>query len=219
MTPRQLAIIAALAAAVGAGAYVSLRHSRDTPPPPVATQTDHAAAPAKLAATLPNFTLADRDGKQRSLADWPNRSLIVNFWATWCGPCRKEIPLLKTLQRDHAGEGFQVIGVAVDFRDAVLEYARQMQIDYPLLIGEQEALDAASSFGIEAFGLPFTVFSDAQGRVVAAHMGELTAEEADLILGAIRQVNSGTQTLEQARATIEAGLAAIKARSGPAAAA
>lgn len=223
MTSRGLALIAALAAAVGAGAYAYLRGGQGPVTAPAITSVtkpaEQATAPAKLAATLPNFTLADRDGKQRSLADWPNRSLIVNFWATWCAPCRKEIPLLKTLQREHGAEGFQVIGVAVDFRETVLDYAKQMQIDYPLLIGEQEALDAASAFGIEAFGLPFTVFSDAKGRIVAAHMGELTAEEAALILGAIRQVNAGAQTLEQARAAIEAGLAALKARSGPAAAA
>ena len=87
----------------------------------------------------------------------------MNFWATWCAPCRREIPLLERLQSEHAADGFQVVGIAVDFRDKVLAYADEMKIDYPLLIGEQEALDAAAAFGVEMVGLPFTVFTDAPG--------------------------------------------------------
>jgi thiol-disulfide isomerase/thioredoxin len=169
------------------------------------------AAPSQLAETLPAFQLADRDGTMRSLSDWPDQSLIVNFWATWCAPCRREIPLLQKLQREHAAEHFQVIGVAVDFRDKVLAYADEMRIDYPLLIGEQEALDAASSFGIEAVGLPFTVFSDRRGRIVTAHLGELTESEAALILEAIRQVNAGKRSPQQARKELDAALAALPA--------
>ena len=146
----------------------------------------------------------------RSLKDdWAGKALIVNFWATWCAPCRREIPLLKQLAADHAGENFQVIGIAVDFRDKVLAYAKEMQIDYPMLIGEQEALDAAAAFGVDALGLPFTIFTDTGGRVIALHMGELTAAEAAIILGAVREVNAGRADPAQARATIEAGLAAL----------
>ncbi len=146
----------------------------------------------------------------RSLKDdWTGKALIVNFWATWCAPCRREIPLLKQLAVDHAGENFQVIGIAVDFRDKVLAYAKEMQIDYPMLIGEQEALDAAAAFGVDALGLPFTIFTDTGGRVIALHMGELTAAEADIILSAVREVNAGRSEPAQARTAIEAGLAAL----------
>lgn len=200
-----LVIVAAVAAGV---ATYMLRQPAVVEPPagPFAEP-----APSRLAETLPSFQLADRDGKMRSLADWPGQSLIVNFWATWCAPCRREIPLLQKLQKEHAAEHFQVIGVAVDFRDKVLSYADEMQIDYPLLIGEQEALDAASSFGIEAVGLPFTVFSDRRGRIVTAHLGELTESEAALILDAVRHVNSGKRSPQQARKELEAALAALPA--------
>jgi thiol-disulfide isomerase/thioredoxin len=140
----------------------------------------------------------------------------VNFWATWCAPCRREIPLLEKIQAEHGAEGFQVIGIAADYRDKVLAYADEIGLDYPLLIGEQEALDAAASFGVEAVGLPFTVFSDKQGRIVAAHLGELTEPEAEIFLGAVRQIDAGSLSPEQARGEIEAALARLPPESnGP----
>jgi thiol-disulfide isomerase/thioredoxin len=202
-----LVAVAVTAMAAGAALYLSRSRPVPTPVPPAATQaTPPVAAPVEL---LPQFQLADRTGQLRSLADWQGKALIVNFWATWCAPCRREIPLLRQLARDHAAEGFQVIGIAVDFRDKVLAYADEMQIDYPLLIGEQEALDAAAAFGVEAVGLPFTVFSDRQGRIVTSHLGELTAAEADIILGAVREVDAGRLTPAAARGDIKAALAAL----------
>jgi len=191
-----------MAAGVGLFFYRQQSAAPTAPLPP-------PAPPSALAATLPEFQLADRDGQMRRLQDWPDRSLIVNFWATWCAPCRREIPLLQQLQRDHEEEGLQVIGIAVDFRDKVLAYADEMGIDYPLLIGEQEALDAAAAFGVTTVGLPFTVFSDRQGRVVLAHLGELTAAEAGIILDAVRRVNAGSVSPETARHEAEAALAAL----------
>jgi len=191
-----------MAAGVGLYFYRQQSAAPTAPLPP-------PAPPSALAATLPEFQLADRDGQMRRLQDWPDRSLIVNFWATWCAPCRREIPLLQQLQRDHEEEGLQVIGIAVDFRDKVLAYADEMGIDYPLLIGEQEALDAAAAFGVTTVGLPFTVFSDRQGRVVLAHLGELTAAEAGIILDAVRRVNAGSVSPETARHEAEAALAAL----------
>ena len=199
--------VAGLAGAVAFYAYEQLKARTAAPPAPAAE-----AAP-QLVETLPQFQLADRDGQVRSLQDWPDRALIVNFWATWCAPCRREIPLLQQLQRDHADEGFQVIGIAVDFRDKVLAYADEMQIEYPLLIGEQEALDAAAAFGVATVGLPFTVFSDRRGRIVTAHLGELTAAEADLILDSVRRVDAGETTPADARVALQAALAALPAPS------
>jgi len=199
-----IVVIAVSAMVAGAAFYLF----RKQPPAPVAAPGPEVAA-AQLVATLPGFLLADRDGQMKSLRDWPDRALIINFWATWCAPCRREIPLLQQLQHDHGPEGFQVIGIAVDFRDKVLAYADEMKIAYPLLIGEQEALDAAAAFGVEAVGFPFTVFSDRQGRVVTAHMGELTAAQASLILDAVRQVDSGSTSPEAARAGLEVALAGL----------
>lgn len=209
MKTATLAAVVAVAAVAGAGAYFFFdRASLDTPPAAGAPEAA-AGQTAQLVATLPHFTLTDRDGQPRSLHDWPGKALIVNFWATWCAPCRREIPLLQQLQRDHGDEGFQVIGIAVDFRDKVLAYADEMQIDYPLLIGEQDGLDAAAAFGVPTVGFPFTVFSDRHGRVVTTHFGELTAAEADLILDAVDRVDAGEVTPEQARTALQTALAAL----------
>ena len=215
MNSRTLIVIAALAGLAGAAGYYLVVKPRATTPTVAEarapTTIEPAAAPKmQLAAVIPEFKLVDREGVPRSLKDdWQGKALIVNFWATWCAPCRREIPLLNKLAADRAGENFQVVGVAIDFRDKVLDYAKQMQIDYPLLIGEQDALDAAAAFGVDAVGLPFTIFTDTGGRVIALHMGELTADEAAIILGAVGEVNAGRTDPAQARQAIAAALAAL----------
>jgi thiol-disulfide isomerase/thioredoxin len=217
MNRRSLIVVAALAGLAGAAGYYYVIKPRATNPAavevpaPAATTTDPATTQkTQLAAVIPEFKLADSEGTLRSLKDdWQGKALIVNFWATWCAPCRREIPLLNRLAADRAGDNFQVVGIAIDFRDKVLAYAKEMQIDYPMLIGEQDALDAAAAFGVDAVGLPFTIFTDTSGRVIALHMGELTADEADLILGAVSDVNSGQTDPVQARQAIAAALAAL----------
>jgi thiol-disulfide isomerase/thioredoxin len=217
MNRRSLIVIAALAGLAGAAGYYFVIKPRSTASAavealsPAATTIDPAAAPTtQLAAVIPEFKLADSDGTLRSLQDdWKGKALIVNFWATWCAPCRREIPLLNQLAADRAKDNFQVVGIAIDFRDKVLAYAKEMRIDYPMLIGEQDALDVAAAFGVDAVGLPFTIFTDTSGRVVALHMGELTAAEADLILSAVSDVNAGHTDPAGARQAIATALAAL----------
>jgi thiol-disulfide isomerase/thioredoxin len=204
------------AGCAGAAAYFLFGRPATAPDPvpaeprTVPAATAPADATARLAATVPHFELVDRAGQRRSLGHWQGKALVVNFWATWCAPCRREIPLLRQIARERADQGFEVIGIAVDYRDKVLAFADEMKIEYPLLIGEQDALDAAAAFGVEAIGFPFTIFTDTHGRVVAAHMGELDAAEAALILDEVAEVNAGRQTPAKARRRIEAELAALQ---------
>ena len=174
-----------------------------------------AAAGDALPTRLPDFTLGDLDGKPRSILSWPGKSMIVNFWATWCAPCRREIPLLSELQKQHGAEGFQVVGVAVDIREDVVKYAQEIGIDYPVLIGEQDGLDAVNKFGQGSIGFPFTVFTDNQGRIVLFHLGEIRKEQADVLFGAVRDVNSGKLTPAAARVVAAKQLAALPAEPSP----
>jgi peroxiredoxin len=172
-----------------------------------------ASPPVKIPDRLPDFSLKDRDGNATSINAWSGKSLVINFWATWCAPCRREIPLLKTLYGEWAARDVAVVGIAVDHRDQVLAYARQLGIPYPLLIGEQDALDAAAAFGVESPAFPFTVFTDRRGEVVALYMGELHKAQADLILGVVETLNQDLVGLGEARRSIAAGLQALRGPS------
>jgi thiol-disulfide isomerase/thioredoxin len=162
--------------------------------------------PSKIPDRLPQFSLADRAGKPTSIASFGNKSLIINFWATWCAPCRSEIPLLGTLHSEWAGREVSVVGIAVDYRDKVLEFADRFKIGYPLLIGEQDALDAAAAFGVESPVFPFTVFTDRRGEVVALFIGELHRPQAELILAQVQNLNKELIQLPAARRAITEGL-------------
>jgi thiol-disulfide isomerase/thioredoxin len=161
--------------------------------------------------TLPDFALATVAGPPRPLSSFTQPALVVNFWATWCAPCRCEIPLLKSLRAERGAAGVEVIGVAVDFRDDVLRYAREIGIDYPLLIGEQDGLEAARAFGMDLV-LPFTVFADQRRRIVALKVGELHADEAGFILDIVAEVNAGRLELAAARTAIAAKLRLLAGR-------
>ena len=167
--------------------------------------------PPKIPDRLPQFSLEDRAGKATSIGSFDGKSLIINFWATWCAPCLREVPLLERLHAEWAGRGFSVVGIAVDHRDKVLEFADRFKIGYPLLIGEQDALEAAAAFGVETPVFPFTVFTDRRGEVVALFIGELHQPQADLILSEVQSLNSGLVQLPAARRAIEAGLRALMA--------
>jgi len=200
--------IAAVALLAAAGGFTFYQLSRTSE---VATSSADTAADTAAPAPssepgpvthVPEFSLQNRDGQPQSIRSWPGKSLIVNFWATWCAPCRKEIPLLMEIAKDEADNGFQLVGIAIDFRDDVIKYADEVKIDYPLLIGEQDGLAAADAFGVPSAGLPFTVFSDTQGRIVTTFIGELTRAKADLILSAVKRVNAGELEPDAAKAHI-----------------
>lgn len=200
-------LVACIAVAMG---FFAAKFWRAQNPAPVYETVTAPPAARPPVLTLPEFSLQNRAGKLQSSHSWPNKSLVLNFWATWCAPCRREIPLLMKLQKDHAAEGVQVVGIAVDFRDEVLKYADTMKIDYPLLIGEQDGLQAVDAFGIEAVGFPYTVFTDAKGNIVTTHIGELHQEQADLILSTIKRVNQGEVTVGVARTELTSALSNLK---------
>lgn len=173
-------------------------------------------APRPIPDIVPDLKLPDLSGQQRSLRGFLGHPLIVNFWATWCAPCRREMPLLQRLGHAYRGEGLTIVGIAVDFRSAVADYVRRQPVDYPLLIGEDSGLAAAEQFGMQMV-LPFSAFADANGRIIAVKVGELHREEADYILDTMRALAAGRMSLPDARAAITQRLRELsieRARSG-----
>ena len=236
---RKLALVAAVAAAVAAGWAGQRLHSAYAPRTAgrgVAVPAGEASAPtaadvrasaADLAANareglgsaikiperLPQFTLNGLDGKPASLEPLHGRSLIINFWATWCAPCRQEIPLLQEVDATWRARNFSVVGIAVDHRADVARFAARLKIAYPLMSGEQDALDVAAAFGVVDPAFPFTVFTDDRGRVVALYLGELREPQIRLILAVVQDLNADKILLPAAQLKIKHGLQAIAANN------
>ena len=162
-------------------------------------ETTEVAATIKYVETLPEFSLENINGEQQSILSWPDKALLVNFWATWCAPCLREIPLLSEYQANNENLSFQVVGIAVDQADSVKAFINNMGVNYPTLIGQSDAMDAAASFGVEFFGLPFSVFTDTEGQILGVHTGELHAGDLDELMSVLKDLASGTIDLDDAR--------------------
>jgi thiol-disulfide isomerase/thioredoxin len=134
-------------------------------------------AAAKAAEQRPDLAFKDLDGKPHKLSEWDGKLVLLNFWATWCAPCLKEIPLLVEAQSLHAARGLQVVGVAVDEIEPVRSFAQRLKINYPLLAGGPEVYDAMHDLGAELEALPFSVLIAPDGRIVARASGDLSASE------------------------------------------
>jgi thiol-disulfide isomerase/thioredoxin len=204
----------ALAAGYLSSRYLGPAPKRVAPAAPVAAGPPAAAAAPSIPDTRPEFSLTDSTGRKRSISEWDGRPLLINFWATWCPPCRREIPLLNALRREYGPRGFEVVGIAVDFRDDVLAYMKSTPIDYPMLIGEQDGIDVAAAFGITDLYYPFTVFTDRRGRIVTVKIGELHQAEANSILSTVSAVDAGWLDIDAARVRIRADLNAIAQNKG-----
>jgi thiol-disulfide isomerase/thioredoxin len=219
---------AVLVVIVGIWAGVRVHSSRSSSPagvgipvpvgeasPPIQSDlvAESVRPPAKIPERLPEFSLGDLQGKSTPIGTWSGKSLIINFWATWCAPCRREIPLLEGLSAEWGNRGVQVVGIAVDHLDAVARYAHELAIGYPILVGEQDALDVATSLGFDSPVFPFTVFTGRRGEVVALYVGELHRPEANLILSVVRNLDQDRIELKEARRAIAAGLQALGAHT------
>ena len=151
----------------------------------------------------PSFALPDLEGTPRDFSEWDGSHRLLNFWATWCAPCRREIPLLKTFQDQHGEAGFQVLGIAVDFPEQVEKYAVEAEFNYPVLIGEQDAMAVAESSGIEFIGMPFTMFVTRDGEYVGAYIGELHQSHLDDVVNILTRLDKGEISKDEARGAFE----------------
>jgi thiol-disulfide isomerase/thioredoxin len=134
---------------------------RNTPPQPSSVQPSH----------LLEVAFSDLSGMPHPLSEWKGKVVVVNFWATWCAPCREEIPAFSQLQAEYGGQGLQFIGIAIDEADAVESFRASVPINYPLLMGEAGGAAYARSLGNSFDVLPFSAVFDRNGVLVHAHPG------------------------------------------------
>lgn len=190
------ALVALMAGALFYAARIPVQSS-----PPPAHDTLSAGTPEGV--THPSFSLPDVSGTPHELSEWQGKNRILNFWATWCAPCRREIPLLKAFQDEQRGNGFQVIGIAVDFPEPVARYAEAAEFNYPILVGEQDAMALAESSGVEFVGLPFTMFVASDGELLGAYIGELHQSHLDVIVQVMTRLDRAEISKEEARSTLQ----------------
>jgi peroxiredoxin len=121
--------------------------------------------------------LPDAAGVKQPLSQWRGKVLVVNFWATWCEPCREEMPEFARAQTEFGPRGVQFVGIAVDQADRVGRFARELNLNYPALIGGYDAMELSRSLGNVLVALPFTIVIDRQGRVVETHLGPMKPQQ------------------------------------------
>ncbi len=180
------------------GVWFGLERMKPTAPPPLssaasgtsaantasATNTASTAAtasnasdPNDPAATLFSKQLLDKSGQMQAMSQWKGKPLIINFWASWCVPCVKEMPELAALQKELSPKGIELIGIGIDSPDKIREFASEHQIAYPLLIGGMEGTELSRQLGNQTGGLPFTILIGADGKVKKTYLGLLKFQQ------------------------------------------
>ena len=154
----QILLFVSVMLVAGVGGYLL-----SAPPRPGAVDTE-----PMLEASLP-----DLSGVSRQIGHWKGKVMVVNFWATWCPPCLEEIPHFVRLQERFGDQGLQFVGIAIDEVDKVRAFARKYAINYPIMIGQADAIELSRTAGNKAGGLPYTLILDRSGEVVSQHYGGL----------------------------------------------
>ena len=195
--PTALTAILSFAAIAGYVAYRLTLGGADTPTDfAVVMDHDHDEAGA-AGDMLPGIVLNDLAGSPTSLSSLAGEPLLINFWATWCAPCLREIPMLKAFHEDNPS--VRVVGIAVDDADKVAEYASRMEFNYPVLIGVAEGMEAMAYLHNDAGAMPFSVFTAADGTVLGNHAGELHPEHLEVLSATLAELTSGAIDVADAR--------------------
>jgi thiol-disulfide isomerase/thioredoxin len=167
--PRWLAIASAGVIALGAGAYI-------------ARATLDPSSMSKPATALLGVALPDMEGREQRIDQWRGKVLVVNFWATWCAPCREEMREFIRTQAANGPKGLQFVGIAVDQVDKVQQFAKEIGLNYPALIGGYGALELSKSLGNDLMALPFTVVVGRDGTVAHTQLGPIKQAKLDSIV-------------------------------------
>jgi thiol-disulfide isomerase/thioredoxin len=191
-----LIFAAALLALMSGALFYAARIPVQTPPPEPTPEPVEAFA-------RPAFTLPDLEGTSRQLDEWDGKHRILNFWATWCAPCRREIPLLKEFQAEQGNDGILVMGIAVDVMEDVQKYAEAAEFNYPILVGELDAMAVAEQSGLEFTAMPFTMIVTRDGEFLTAHFGELHRADLNKINDILVRLDAGDFDTDTARQALD----------------
>jgi thiol-disulfide isomerase/thioredoxin len=135
---------------------------------------DTGSSSARLdGTTLLALALPDTAGREQPLKQWKGKVVVVNFWATWCEPCREEMPRFVKLQDEYGDKGLQFVGIAIDQVDKVQRFSSEIHLNYPTLIGGYGAIELSKSTGNRYGALPFTVVIDRAGAIVHTQLGPI----------------------------------------------
>jgi peroxiredoxin len=171
-------VLIALAAAL-AGFFLSQTYFNEPLP-----ASRLSAGGIKVGDVRPEFRLANSEGQFVTASDFDGKVLLVNFWATWCEPCRREMPMLMELQTQHGLRGLQVLGIALDDVGKVRNFVRNFGIRYPILVGAADVMQTSAAYGNVNGVLPYSVLIDRTGIIRWQYIGEISRAEVTTLLEA-----------------------------------
>ena len=178
--------------------YAGVRSSRHPKESAVIGNPDPLQANDAKGKQAPDFTLQDLDGRPVKLSDYRGKAVLLNFWATFCWPCKVEMPWLVELQKQYGPQGLQIVGVALDDsgKDTIEQYTKKMGVNYTILQGQDSVGDA---YG--AVGLPATFYIDRNGKIVDSALGLVSRGEIeDNIKKALAEAKADAQTASAGKA-------------------
>ncbi len=174
MKPTRILVIALVGLLVGALTGIGIKMY----------QTKQSVRPAKAAVLerLPEFAYPDLQGRLRHGSEWRGNILVLNFWAAWCPPCREETPLFVDLQEQYARDNVRFVGIAIDDREPVADFADTYGVEYPILLGDLEAVALSHRLGNRNDALPYTVVAEPGGRILARFTGGVSREQIEPVI-------------------------------------
>ena len=168
---RWIVIAAVGAVSLAAGIYFGIEKG-----------SSDARSDSLASAALNGLALPDADGKEQRIDQWRGKVVIVNFWATWCAPCREEMPEFIKAQTELGPKGLQIVGIAVDQPDKVRQFVAEIGLNYPALVGGFGAMELSRALGNTVMALPFTVIVDRNGAVAHTQLGVLKPDKLNSIV-------------------------------------
>ncbi len=174
---RRLGISLIAVAALLAGFYLSAQYYAEPLPASLLSPGGNLIGEQR-----PDFNLGSSKGEFVTPEDFSGKTLLINFWATWCTPCRREMPMLVDLQAEYGPEGLQVVGIALDDVQSVRDFVKKYGISYPILVGEADVMATSAAYGNVEGVLPYSVLVDKDGIIRWQYTGEIQRDDVSKLL-------------------------------------